>query len=312
MKNRVIAKTAAAGMLALSLCVGMAGCGGSAAPETQQEKITDTASEDADEAKESSSKKNTSKKTSEEPEKVSDTSGKKDSLKAVGSKKSAAFSVALTNGLGADVTSVQIKASDASEYDSNLLGTDEKIANGEAVRLYVPKSDDAPSSYDVKVTLVDEDEEVREVEFAAALASDYSTVSLLEADGVAYVEYATKNDEKGSTKEAALAQKAEQEVQEQEVYDEPKPDAYESDTYEPDAYEPETYEPDTYEVESEPETYYEPEPEPTYYEPEPTYSEPEPTYSEPEPTYQEVAAPVEAPVAPTQTGDACAGDVVLR
>lgn len=168
MKSRRLFAAVAGGALALALGAGCVGCAASAGTSAQ-----DSASQ-ADEG---------------------------DVLVAVGDKASAAYAVSFSNGLGARITSLRLRASGAADYGDSLLDADQTIEKNEVVRLYVPQAQGASGPYDMLVTTESDKGEAQEVECDDALASEFDSVTLRMQDGEAFVDYVTTTYETGSTKE---------------------------------------------------------------------------------------------------------------
>lgn len=168
MKSRRLFSAAVAGALAIAVGAGCVGCADSANTNAQ-----DAASQ-ADEG---------------------------DVLVAVGDKADAAFAVSFSNGLGARISSLRLRATGAADFGDSLLDDGQTIAKDEVVRLYVPQIPGAAGSYDVLVSVGSDKGEDREVECDNALSPEFDSVTLRTQDGAAFVDYVTTTYETGSTRE---------------------------------------------------------------------------------------------------------------
>lgn len=129
-----------------------------------------------------------------------------DVLLAVGDKEYAGYVTSLSNGLGARVTSLRLRAVGDADYGASLLHDGREIAVNEVVRLYVPRAgqDDAVT-YDLLVSVVSDQGDERELEFLAALAPTYDSVTLRTEGDEAFVDYLTTSYEAGTTQEGREA-----------------------------------------------------------------------------------------------------------
>ena len=129
-------------------------------------------------------------------------------------------------------------------YGENLLAEGGSVANEEQVRLFVALEageetseegeEAAAPTLDILVSLAVDDADPVDVEFLNVPVQDVAEMSLCQDDEVAFVTYKTTAGDEGSTREDALARKAEQEaqIQEETYYEEPSYDEYyEEPTY---------------------------------------------------------------------------------
>ena len=294
MFSRRIATFCLSGAIALSL----AACGGQAAEEKAETKEEAKQTEAVEQVKE------------------------EDKRQVVGKESADAVEIALTNGLAGDITAMSVRVTGDANYGDNLVPANGKVKANEEVRLFVPKSQKADATYDIRVKVASKD---AEVEFLAVPLANATTAKLVESDGVAYVEYTDAKGAKSSTKDAATAAKdaattttAEASKQDGNNTQEQSNQGGTSSSSNGSSAQP-TSEPASQEQVTEEYTYSEPQqyasapvedpaPEPAAAEPEPAPA-PEPVY---EPVYEPEPAPAPQESAPDQSGDACAGDVVLR
>lgn len=140
--------------------------------------------------------------------------------KTIGQENADAYKLLLTNQTGGEITGFTIKASNSKEASQNLLDAGVKIEKEEIVCVYyTPEKTDTESgtenqaqiTYDFSLTY--EDQHV--VEIAGLDLDDMGQAELCFEDEVGFVKY--KKDGSGeevSTKEIALALKAQKEAQE--------------------------------------------------------------------------------------------------
>lgn len=218
-----------------------------------------------------------------EPASQSQSEEKTDDRQVLGTESKDAIEVALTNGLGGDVTSLSARVSGEEAFGNNLIAKDGKVTSGEEVRLFVEKSDKEGATYDIRVVLEGSTDPIDFVEVPLATLKE---ATLKQTDGVAYVDYVDNNGVSGSTKDAALERKAKaDEAAQAAANNESAATTTSTENGGGSQGSSQTYnEPVATEV-AEPVEYVAPEP---------------------------VAAPVETPAAPTQSEDACVDDPVLR
>ena len=231
-----------------------------------------------------------------------------DTRQVFGKKTDISLDVVVKNGLTSAIKSVALRENGADPaYQPNLMEASQKFAANEEVHVLWEPGDKKDANFDLGVVLEDD----RIVEFLNVPLAKLSSLTLQEADGVAFVDYEQTDGTKGSTKDAALAAKAEAEAAEAERKAQEEAAAAAAAAAAQEAAQQQAA----------------PVAEPTYtqeptYVAEPTYTEPtyvaEPTYTEPvapaEPTYSEPAPAEPAPVeAPSQSDESCLGDdIVLR
>ena len=264
MKVQKPATVVTSAMLALSLGLGLAGCNQNNAPEATEAEQSAPA-EEAPAAEE---------EVAEEAAPAEEV----DPRDVIGTQEEGAQSVTITNGLGADVAEVYIRKSGKIKFRPvDMVEGDVFAADEEAVLSFIPKSSDPETLYDVRLVLANGTKRA----FFGVPLQKAESLNFLRGDRVNYVDYVQLDGSEGSTKDAALQRKAEQ--------DEAKRVAEEEAA--------------AAEAAAAEEVYNE----------EPVYEEPayeEPVYEEPvyeEPVYEE---PVSE--APAQTDDTCVPDAVFR
>lgn len=224
-------------------------------------------------------------KQEEKTEKVEE---KVDARQVLGEQAEGAVEVALVNSLGSKITALSVRTTGDQEYANSLIAENGGVAKDEEVRLFVAKPEKADATFDIKVKVEGSEDEI---EFAEVPLLNASQVKLLQADGIAYVDYTDLKGAATSTKEAATKRKQDAEAAQSQSQVEaeatPAAQSY-NESYEQSYSEPVYEEQVTYEAPA----------------PEPVVAEP--VAAEPAP------APVESYSAPEQSGDACMGDVVLR
>jgi len=242
--NRLFATTVS-GVLALTLSFGLGACSSS-----QEETKAEDKAEKTEQVEE--------KEPEPEPEPV-------DERQVLGVEEEGATEIALTNSLGNSLGSVCIRKSGGEAYGENLLADGASIAEGEQVRLFIAADSAAAEeteeategeeaaegeevaapTYDILVSLAVDDSDPVDVEFLNVPVDAVSEMTLRQDDEVAFVDYKKAEGEEGSTRDDALARKAEQEaqVQEESNYEEPAYDYYEEPSYQETYTEPSYSEP---------------------------------------------------------------------
>ena len=267
MKALRIATLAASTALACSLSFGIVGC--------SQQNNTTAETNQAEETNEAAEEKAPEEQPVAEEEVVADTH------EVIGTESDETYSVLVTNGMKSDVAGLHIRKNGKIKFGENLVGEGVVFNSGEEDRLcFVPKSSKDDTLYDVRLVLASG---AKRAFFGVPLANAES-ITFKRGEGVNYVEYVLKDGTEGSTKDAALQRKAEQDeakraAEEQAAATDESEQASTSDEY----YEEPAYEEPSYE-----EYYYE----------EPSYEEP--VYEEP--VYE----------APAQNDDTCVPDAVFR
>jgi colicin import membrane protein len=129
-----------------------------------------------------------------------------DTRPCIGTEADGSLDVIITNGLGADVTALSVKASTDEAYPVSMIASGVSYAAGEEDHLYyAPASTDTSVTYDLSLTLADGTVDTFE---AVPLAQVASMTFLTDADtGVAYVDYEATDGTSASTKDAAVAKK---------------------------------------------------------------------------------------------------------
>ncbi len=267
--------TCAKGALAIALSACVMGCGGA-----QQASAPADAQAASQEADSSAQKQGDVASDKAGDAKQTTTAQMSDTRQVLGAESADAVEVALTNGLGADLTAVKVRKTGTDASGANMIASGKIVANNEEVRLLVDaKEDGAKATYDLLVTKKAADGKSADVVFAQVPLAKLASAKLLEKNGVAYVEYTTVDGKQDSTLKAAEAAKKQATQQEQApaasvAASEVASDAASEDT--------------------------------GYYDSSSDYGDEGYAYDEP------AEAPQEAPSAPTQTGDACTGDVEFR
>lgn len=275
MKTTEWVLTCAKGALAIALSACVMGCGGA-----QQALAPVDAQAASQETDGSAQKQGDAASDKAEDAKQAETTQTSDTRQVLGAESADAVEVALTNGLGADLTAVKVRKTGTDASSANMIANGKVIANDEEVLLLVDaKKDSADATYDLMVTKKAADGKSADVVFAQVPLAKLASAKLLEKDGVAYVEYTTADGKQDSTLKAAQAAKKQATQQEQvpaasAAASEVASDAASEDT--------------------------------SYYDSSSDYGDEGYAYDEP------AEAPQEAPSAPAQTGDACTGDVEFR
>lgn len=276
MRTRELVLACAKGAFAVALSVCVAGCGGAqqaSAPTTDEAVTTQDAG--GDKAKQGQEERDGTQDVKQTP-----ASKVADARQVLGTESADATEVALTNGLGAQLTAVKVRKTGADAYGANLVAKDKAIANEEEVRLFVDaKKDGTDATYDLLVTKKTADGKSADVTFVEVPVSIIVSAKLVENDGIAYVEYTTTDGKVDSTRKAADAAKRQAEQQQKSTNATAGDDASSQGDAEDTSY----------------------------------YGDGSADYDDGGAFYDEPAeAPQEAPEAPAQTGDACTGDVEFR
>lgn len=137
--------------------------------------------------------------------------------KTIGKESEDAYKLLLTNQTGDEITGFAIKVSSSQEASQNLLEEGMKIEKEETVCVYyTPEKSDEKQGTEVKVTydfsLSYTDGHV--VEITGLGLEDMEEAKLCFEDEVGFVKYKKDGSEEVSTKETALALKAQKEAQE--------------------------------------------------------------------------------------------------
>ena len=222
--------------------------------------------------------------------------GATDSRAVVGVQAEGSTEVAAVNGLGSNIVSVAVRPSASDQWSDNMLEEGTTIAADQEVRLFV---EGGASKCDVLVSTEAGDS----LEFLDVPLDGVKKVTFLKGDDVCYVDYTTSEDTEGSTKEAALARKAQEEAEakakaEAEAKEEAERKAREEEERRKAEEEAAAAEAA---AAAEEEVYYTEEYYPEEYYPEESYSE-DYYYSDTSTSYE----------APAQSQDVCAPDVVFR
>lgn len=187
-------------LLALSLCVGAAGCGKKEEP-----------------AKKTEEKAETDKKETKEKE--------KEEYMVIGNENADAYAVLLKNSTGQDITAIAVKTSDKAEYPANMMKSGEVLKKGKTAEFfYTPekKADSVQSAsntdklinitYNMQVTLADNSV----IELSSFGFEDIKEeAELCYEEAVGYIKYVSKTSgDSVSTKEQELSAKTQREAAE--------------------------------------------------------------------------------------------------
>ncbi len=235
--------TVAAGVLALTLGLGLTGC---QQPNDGQETTAEIGTATAEDTPqiEASPIEGNEASSSEQRQ-------------ALGTESQTSVEVALKNSLYNDLSELSLRAFGEADYAENLIPAGSTVKAGEEVRLFVETAGRAAdTTYDIRVTAANDGSIM---EFTAVPLSSIKSASLRN-DGAAFVEYVTMDGSVGSTKDGDMTAQTDwqptltdddaqitADTAIEEEYSEPEYSFDEGATYEEPSYEEPVYEEPSYE-----------------------------------------------------------------